>query len=163
MPVVSDTSPLMNLAIIGQLGLLHRQMGTVVIPLAVREELQLDSQLPGSDALRQAAEAGWLEVRSVQDATLAKALERQLDRGEAEAIALAVEIQAEWLLLDEREARRAAKALGLKVTGVIGVLLRAKQRGELLSVRLALEELQQRAGFRIGKELLDGVLRQASE
>jgi predicted nucleic acid-binding protein len=94
----------------------------------------------------------------VNNQPLVQLLRQTLDGGEAEAISLALELQAEWILLDERDGRKVAKSLGLQVTGVLGVLLRAKQSGELSSLQPVLEELTQNAGFRIAPELLDRVL-----
>lgn len=158
MPVVSNTSPLLNLAIIGQLPLLREQFGEVWIPVGVLEELRVEESLPGSAAVREALEKGWLRVEEVREQALARVLQRDLDRGEAEAIALAVQMQAEWTLLDEREGRRAAKSLGLKVVGVLGILLRARREGRLSSLRIAMEELRQRAGFRIRADLFSQLL-----
>lgn len=67
------------------------------------------------------------------------------------------------LLLDEREGRRVAKSLGLKVVGILGILLRARREGKLLSLRRAMEELQQEAGFRIGEDLFAQLLRESGE
>ncbi|MEA3345788.1 MAG: DUF3368 domain-containing protein [Chloroflexota bacterium] len=87
-----------------------------------------------------------------------RVLQRDLDKGNAEAIALALQVNAEWMLLDEREGRRVAKSLGLKVTGVLGILLRARREGKLPSLQEAIEELHEKAGFRISEELLAEVL-----
>ena len=62
------------------------------------------------------------------------------------------------ILLDERDGRKVAKSLGLQVTGVLGILLKAKQSGELSSLQPIVEELTQKAGFRIAPELLTRVL-----
>jgi len=113
MPVVSNTSPVLNVAIIGRLSLLRERFGEIWIPAAVLEELRVEEDLPGSQAVREAMEAEWLRVEEAKDQALAQVLQRDLDRGEAEAIALAVQVKAEWTLLDEREARRVAKSLGL--------------------------------------------------
>jgi predicted nucleic acid-binding protein len=163
MAAVSNPSPVLNLAIIGQLSLLHQQFGEVWIPAAVLEELRTEDELPGSQVVRKALEAGWLEVKEVKDQTLAQVLRRDLDSGEAEATVLAQETKARWVLLDERESRRVAKSLGLKVTGVLGVLLRAWHEGKLPSLRKAMDELRQRAGFRIGAELYSELLRESRE
>ena len=163
MPVVSNTSPVLNLAIIGQLALLRDQCGEVWIPPAVLEELRVEEDLPGSQSVREAMEAGWLQVKAVKDRALVQVLQRDLDKGEAEAIALAVQVGAECILLDEKEGRRAAKSLGLKVTGVLGILLRAWREGELPSLREAMAELHERAGFRIGAELAAALLRESGE
>lgn len=153
MLAVSNTSPLLNLAIIGHLSLLREQFSGVWIPLAVLEELRVKEDLPGSQAIREAIEAGWLRVEEAKDRPFVQVLQRDLDKGEAEAIVLAIQVKPEWLLMDEREGRRIAKSLGLKVTGVLGILLRAYREGKLLSMQEAMEALQEKAGFHIGAEL----------
>jgi uncharacterized protein len=142
MPVVSNTSPLLNLAVIGQLNLLRQQFNTIWMPGAVQDELRLDEELPGSSAIRQAIEEGWLLVKPVENAAFAQVLMRELDRGESEAIALAIERDASRILLDEREARRVAKGLNLSVTGVLGILLRAQEAQHLpVSIAAAIDAL----------------------
>lgn len=89
---------------------------------------------------------------------LAQLLKQTLDEGESEAIALAVELKAEWTLIDEREGRKVAKSLGLKITGVLGVLLRANQTGELELLQPTINDLITKAGFRIAPELLAQIL-----
>ncbi len=163
MPVVSNTSPVLNLAIIGQLSLLREQFGEIWIPAAVQEELRVEEDLPGSQAVRQALQAGWLRVEKVKDQVLVQVLQRDLDRGEAEAIVLAVRVKARQVLLDEREGRRIAKSLGLKVSGVLGILLRARREGRLSSLRGVIEELREKAGFHIRAELCAELIREAGE
>ncbi|MCR4408484.1 MAG: DUF3368 domain-containing protein [Anaerolineae bacterium] len=163
MPVVSNTSPVLNLAIIGQLSLLREQFGEIRIPTAVLRELRVEENLPGSRAVEEALEAGWLRVEEVRDQALFQVLQRDLDRGEAEAIALAVQVKAERVLLDEREGRRAAKSLGLKVTGILGILLRARREGRLASLQKAMDDLRELAGFRIGAGLYASLIRESGE
>ena len=163
MPVVSNTSPLLNLAIIGWLSLLRDQFGEIWIPPTVLEELRVQEELPGSQAMREALKAGWIQVQEVKDQALARILRRELDNGEAETIALAVQVKAEWILLDEREGRKAAKSLGLKVVGILGILLRAQREGRLPSIQKIINELREQAGFRIGVELAAALLRESGE
>ena len=106
---------------------------------------------------------GWLRVEEVKGRPFVQVLQRDLDKGEAEAIALALEVNAEWILLDEREGRRVAKSLGLRVTGVVGILLRAWREGKLPSLKGAIEELREKAGFHIGAELVADILRESQE
>jgi len=160
MPVVSNTSPILNLAIVNQLALLQQQFGEILIPNAVLDELKINEERPGSQSIREAISAGWIQVRQVSNEPLAQVLKQTLDKGEAEAIALSVELQANWTLLDEREGRKVAKSLGLKVTGILGVLLRAKQLGELESLQPVVDELLDKAGFRIAPNLLAQILTQ---
>ena len=157
MPVVSNTSPILNLAIVDQLVLLRRQFGEVLIPNAVLDELKVGEERPGSQSIREAISSGWIQTQEVSNQPLAQLLKQTLDRGEAEAIALAIELKANWTLLDEREGRKVAKSLGLNVTGV---LLRAKQIGELESLQPVIDDLINKAGFRIAPELLAQILTQ---
>jgi hypothetical protein len=160
MPVVSNTSPILNLAIVDQLELLRRQFGEILIPNTVLDELKVDEDRPGSQAIREAISSGWIQTQEVSNKPLAQLLKQTLDLGEAEAIALAVELQADWTLLDEREGRKVAKSLGLNVTGILGILLRAKQLDELESLQPVIDDLINKAGFRIAPELLTQILTQ---
>ena len=163
MLVVSSTSPLLNLAILDALDLLVQQFRTLLLPEAVFAELQIDSNLPGASSLQSAYQGGLFRVEPVTDRVRVRLLQRDLDAGEAEAIALALEKSADWLLLDERDGRRAAKALGLRVTGVLGILLKARLQGQLPSLRQAMDDLRNRAGFRISDALYGQLLIAAGE
>ena len=158
MPTVSDTSPLLNLAIIGRLELARAQFGSVVVPPAVAGEFRLEEGRPGSSALRRAVEDGWIAVEEPSDDPLIRTLRQDLDRGESEAITLAVEKEAGLILLDEREGRRRARAVGLEVTGALGILARADRQGELDSLSGALDRLEDEAGFWIGSALREQIL-----
>ena len=94
MPVISNTSPLLNLAIIDHLFLLPEQFGQIYIPPAVFTELKINQDLPGSRALEAAVNQGWLISQAVENTLLVNLLRRDLHQGESEAIALAVECSA---------------------------------------------------------------------
>lgn len=160
MLVVSNTSPILNLAIIDQLTLLHQQFNEILIPNAVLDELKVNEERPGSEAIREAISAGWIRPCEVINRPPVQLLKQTLDSGEAEAIVLAVELKPDWILLDEREGRKIAKGFGLKITGVLGVLVRAKQTGNLKSLQPVVENLMVKAGFRIAPELLEQILKQ---
>lgn len=153
MPVVSNTSPLLNLAIIDHLFLLPQQFGQVYIPSAVLSELKVNDNLPGSGALQTAVNDGWLILQTLENRALLSLLKQDLHQGESEAIALAVELSAEAILLDEKEARRAARALGLSVTGILGVLIRGRYEGSIPSIKTAIDRLQQEANFWVAPAL----------
>ena len=90
-------------------------------------------------------------------------LERDLDLGEAETIALALELGADLVLLDEKEGRHAAQRLGLRVLGVVGVLLEAKVSGNIDAVRPLLDGLRQTAGFYLSSPVYKHALSLAGE
>ncbi len=158
MPVVSNTSPILNLAIVGQLELMRQQFGQVLIPPAVLSELKVQEDRHGSLAIQSALKAGWIQMQEINSQNSLQLLQQTLDKGEAEAIALAIALQADWTLLDERDGRKVAKSLGLKVTGVLGILLRAKHKGELSSLPEVINALVTTAGFRIAPELLAKII-----
>lgn len=161
MIVVSDTSPLIALATIGKLDLLKQLYGEVLVPRAVHDEAaSVRPEAPGAMEVRSAS---WIHVRAVNDQLLVAALSLHLDVGEAEAIALAVESDADLLLMDERRGRLAAMRLGRRVVGVLGALVEAKQRNLITHVRPLLDTLATDAGFRISPELHARVLEAASE
>ncbi len=161
MIVVSDTSPIIGLAAVGHLDLLHELYGAILLPTAVLDELT--AVKPPAPALRELQSADWFQVVEVRESALIAALELGLDRGEAEAIALAVEREADLLLLDERKARAVARSLERPVIGVLGVLVEAKRRQLLPAVRPVLDELLTRAGFRISESLRSRVLQETGE
>lgn len=163
MPVVSNTSPIMNLAIIGELSLLRDQFGEVLIPGAVLEELRVEENLPGSLSVRDALKAGWIRIEAVKLDPLVRAMERDLDKGEAEAIALAIQVNADWVLMDERDGRKAAKSMKLKVVGVLGILLKAQRERRLRSLKQAMDRLREKAGFYVRADLYSAIIRKGEE
>ena len=105
------------------------------------------------------AEADWITVHDVTALDIVRLLQPELDtEGETEAIALAHQLGAKIVLLDERDARRAAKRLGLHALGTIGVLIWGKQTGKLASLRDALDALQSQASY----FLADGFMRDST-
>lgn len=140
MIAVSDSTPLIALASVGRLDLLRALFGAVLIPEAVRREVvEVDADRPGAAEVLAAA---WIRTSHVHDAELVALLSERLDPGEAEAIALAVERGAALVLLDERLGRQQARDQGLEVTGTLGLLVSAKERGHLKAVRPVLEALE---------------------
>ena len=149
---VSNTSPLTNLAAIGHFDLLRQLYGGLLVAEAVWAELNAGGRAwPGRDEV---AAADWIERRAAQNRPLVTALRERLDPGEAETIALAVECRPPFVLLDEREGRRAAHRFGLKTVGVVGVLLEAKARGAIAEVGPLLERLRQEAGFYLSDRVI---------
>jgi len=150
--VISNTSPLTNLAAIGQFDLLRSLYGQLRIAEAVWDELNAGGRAwPGREEV---AAADWIERRAVQNRPLAMALRERLDPGEAETLALAVECSPPFVLMDEKEGRRSAQRFGLKTVGVVGVLIEAKSRGLIAEVGPLLERLRQDAGFYLSDRVI---------
>lgn len=153
MLVVSNTSPVSNLAVIGQLALLRDQFGTIIIPDVVEEELGRLSHPSAGREIVQAMSEGWLIPMAVPaQAPIPLALQK-LDAGESAAIRLALELSANRLLIDESDGRAVASSLNIAITGVVGVLLEAKRRGMLASVKAELHRLRIDARFFIARGL----------
>jgi len=154
--VISDSSTLIHLAAIGRLALLEQFFKRVTVPPAVwREVVEQGRGRAGAMEVEQARRTGWIEVSAPVDVALLRLLQRDLDDGESEVIALAVEQRASLVLLDESDARRTAALYGLSKTGVIGLLIGAKQEGYIGSLKTELDNLSRQGGFRIGKRLYD--------
>jgi hypothetical protein len=105
----------------------------------------------------------FVRVQAVQDAAHLAKLLRRLDQGEAEAIVLAQEMRADYLLMDEIAGRRVALQEGLRVVGLIGVIQEAKRQRMIESVGQLLAALEEQAGFYVSAELKAQALREAGE
>ncbi len=157
--VISNTSPLQYLHQLGLLDLLHRLVGSVVVPDAVVSELEAGRNLGVS--LPRLEELAWVEVRTPEGANMLP-LVRDLGAGEAGALALALERSRAVVLLDDRLARRVATSLGIPIRGTVGLLLDFKRRGLIEHVAPTLNELD-RLHFRLSDETRAAVLRSAGE
>jgi uncharacterized protein len=129
--VVADTSPLIALHQIGQLQLLERLFGEVLVPPAVAREAA--PSLPEPPA--------WIRTVTPTQPIGSEVLRASLGPGESEALSLALELRADIVILDDRQARRLASGLGLHVAGTGGILLRAKRAGFIPAVRPLVEQL----------------------
>ncbi len=147
--VISDTSCLILLQKIGQLNLLPKLYSQILITPLIEKEF-------GSDLPKE------IRVREPLDLNLFRTLSQFVDAGEASAIALAFESENSVLVLDDRKARKFASSLGLKLTGTLGILVKAKQLGFLSSMKQTLEDLK-KTDFRISQSIIDRILKEAGE
>jgi len=153
MIVVSDTSAITALLQVDRAALLQQLYGEVLIPEAVRDELQRTH----------AALPPFVRCQHVLDAAHVQRLLGELDIGEAEAIVLAKESRADVLLIDDLEGRRVARREGVPFIGLLGVLVQAKQMGHIPSVRQLTAELERLAGFHLSAEVKEVAFRKAGE
>lgn len=160
MTVISNATPLINFAAINRLDILKAVFEKIIIPQAVYEETTLSS-FPHSQLIIQATQSNWLNVYNV---TLKmNNLSSNLDRGEQEVIALAIERNNYKVLLDEKEARQIAKELKLQIIGTLGVLLLAKKKQVVPTIRPLLDNMINVAQYWVSESLYQQVLKQAGE
>lgn len=157
--VIVNATPIISLVLIGQLELLRLLYGKILIPPAVQTEV-LTGGVKNIGVV-ELQKSNWIQFVPLQDPRRADLLS-DLDRGEAEVIALAQELNADLIIIDERLARRHAKRLGLTLTGTLGVLLRAKEKGFVPAVKPLVYSLQQN-GIWLGEAVVAEVLKLAGE
>ena len=147
--VISNSSCLITLDNIGMMFILRELYGRIYITEEVFDEFGRSL-------------ADWIEIKEVSDRKYLQMLNNLIDLGEASTIALSLEIEDSLMILDDRKARKVAQNLDLKFTGLLGVILKAKQEGIINSVRAVLEKLKS-AKFRISEAMEKEVLRLADE
>lgn len=147
--IISDTSCFIILSKIGELELLHKLYGQITTTLEIAEEF--GETLPN-----------WIIIEKASDQGRQRILQMQIDKGESSAIALALEIPDCTLILDDYKARRVAKNLGLNYTGTIGIIIKAKLIGKIVSIKPYLEKIKE-TNFRISAEIELQALKEAGE
>lgn len=158
--VVSDTSAIAAFVHLGLDHVLKSLFSQVYIPPAVADELKNPR---GVRPVVDVAQFDFIRVRQPSDRARVQRLREELDAGESEAIVLAIELAADWILIDEQAGRRAAIALGLHTTGVCGILVRGKRAGLVQSVYPLVKRLIREIDFRISPTLLAQILTVAGE
>lgn len=160
MIVIADTGPINYLVRIGEIEVLPRLYGRIVVPPSVRRELEAAG---APTAVRQwmAAPPQWLEVRAPRLRPDAELIGANLDAGERDAILLAQEFGADEIIIDDLAGRREAERRRLHFTGTLGVLRIASKR-RLLDFRSALHALR-RTNFHVSQTLLDRLLAEADD
>lgn len=162
MRAVTNSSVLIALSTIGQLSLLQQRFPDgVLLPQAVWTEVVETGE--GQPGAQDVALASWLTVCQVTNQTLISLLRIELDEGEAEAIALFSENPVDAILLDEKNARRVARQMGLPALGTVGILIWAKQNGLIVSLKEQLDALQNQGKFRLSQLLYQEALSRVGE
>jgi predicted nucleic acid-binding protein len=157
---VCNSSPLIHLARIGELEILRDLFEEVLVPEAVYRECVIDGG--ERDDASKIKTASWIRIIRIKNIELKKALNTSLDEGESEAIVLALQEKADLILLDDYDAREFARIYGFEITGLIGILLKAKYMGRISSLSDILENLKE-TGFWLNEDLRSQILRDAGE
>lgn len=158
--IVVNSTPLIILSGIGKLELLHSLYGEVTVPEAVYREVTAKED---SACVQVTAAREWIHVKTISDISEKKMYKAKLHDGEVEVMILAQEGEgADLVIMDDNAAKKTAKYLGLKVTGTMGVLLKAKKLGYLSEVRPILEEMKKN-GFYVSHVVEKMVLDNAGE
>ncbi|MCW1926136.1 DUF3368 domain-containing protein [Luteolibacter arcticus] len=160
--VVSDTSPLSAMTKVGWLVWLRERWETVIVPDGVWKELIEIGDDAAWNSLEEARAAGWLQVTEAPATPPPRECEK-LHAGETEAILLALSRNAEWLIVDDGDARRVAKELGLRIIGVIGMIVWAKRRGKISRALEAIADLRRVARFRVSDHIVAAIGRDLGE
>lgn len=155
MTVISDTGPLIYLVRIGHISLLKDKFGSITIPEEVYREICVKGRSkPGAKEIEQAE---WIKTKEVNDKDLVNLLRMELDRGEAEVIALAKQVDAERVVIDEKIPREKLKSMDFKVVGTVGLLVWASQNDVISNLKDSLDELRDK-GMWISDELYNKAL-----
>ncbi len=160
MIVIADSSPLILLARIEQLWLLHALFSKVVVPTAVYAETVGQGELrPGAAEI---ASVDWISVEQVTDILAVRMLRQQIGPGESEAIVLALQVDADILLIDDAKGRRIAESYGVTAVGTIGILIEAKRFNLIPTVKPSLMAVRE-VGLRMDTQLYEHALRLSGE
>jgi len=157
--IVVNTSPWISLSICGQVLLLEKLYHDVYIPMGVRDEIVAGGR--EGIGIRELERSAWLKIERIQDIEKVKLL-HELEQGEAEVIVLAKEKEINCVMIDEKVARMQARVLGLNVIGTLGLLLKAKKKGLLSSIKPTINRLLN-SGIWIREDIARGVLKEAGE
>ncbi|MBE9233245.1 DUF3368 domain-containing protein [Cuspidothrix issatschenkoi LEGE 03284] len=164
MIIVSDTSPITNLAAIGQLDLLRQLYSRVIIPEAVYNEMvNINKIVPGAVEVQTLS---WIQTQTVINSLQVTEIQENnesIHLGEAEAIILSLEMKADLLLMDERRGRIVATNYGINITGLLGVLIQAKKQGLIPAIKPLIDQLTTQANFRVSPQLYTVVLQASNE
>lgn len=147
--IIADTSCLIILEKIDELELLNKLFGEIIITTEIAAEF--NKELPT-----------WLVVRETGNKNYQRILEASLDKGEASAIAYAIEQDDCLLIIDDYKGRKYAKQLGIKITGTLGVIIDAKLSSRIESIKPILEKIR-KTDFRLSDQLEDYALKKSNE
>lgn len=155
MIVISDTTAISNLIQIQEFELLKKLYQEIIIPERVYEELRILAEF--DIQIEEPLKAEWIDIKEVKSQELIDQFRKKLDQGEAESIALAIEMQADYLLIDEKEGRKIARENQLEIVGTLGILINGKKSGLIESIVEKMDDLR-KIGFWISDSLYQEII-----
>ena len=158
--VVVNTTPLIALSHVGQLDILKKLYGEIIIPKAVYRELSAKTESICKKAVDRSLE--WIRVENIKNQMAKTMYKTQLHDGEVEVMILSKEIAADVVIIDDANAKKHAKYLGLPVTGTLGVLIKAKREGLINELKPILYQMTEN-GIYISQSLIELCLKQVGE
>ena len=158
--VVVNTTPLIALSHVGQLDILKKLYGGIIIPKAVYRELSVKTESTCKKAVDRSLE--WIRVENIKNQMAKTMYKTQLHDGEVEVMILSKEIAADVVIIDDSNAKKHAKYLGLPVTGTLGVLIKAKREGLINELKPILYQMTEN-GIYISQSLIELCLKQVGE
>lgn len=161
MDVIVNATPLINFASINRLDILKSLFGKIIVPSQVWDEVVTKASEYETSKVIESAD--FITIKNVKDKILYKTLLMDINKGEAEAIVLALEIKASLVVLDEKEARDFAEYYGLNFTGTVGCLLKAKQKGIIKNLKSVLDDIITKGNFWLSDDVYKKVLELAKE
>jgi predicted nucleic acid-binding protein len=156
--IISNTTPIITLLTISKLELLRDIYSKIIIPEGVFQEIE---EGKNKHFYKDLSRIDWIEIKSITDKKTLKYI-NDLDKGEAEVIVLANEIKADLVIIDEKAGREYAEHFGLKLTGTIGILLKAKQIGLIDKIQPLLTIMREN-GIWLNQKFINQVLKIANE
>ncbi len=158
--VVLNTSPIIYLSSIGEIGILRKLFREVLIPEAVKREIISGGK--GVFGFKEVNEETWIKTKKIRNEAAKKYLLTDLDEGEAEVIVLAEEAKANLIIIDDRLGRKFAKIRGYHVIGTLRLLMIAKDKRIIPEVKQRIERLKA-SGFWISEDVFNTILKQTGE
>jgi len=156
--IISNTTPIITLLTISKLELLRNIYGKIIIPEGVYQEIE---EGKSKNFYKDLSKIDWIEIKSIADKEPLKYIS-DLDKGEAEVIVLANEINADLVIIDEKAGREYAEHFGIKLTGTIGILLKAKQLDLINKIEPLLKTMKEN-GIWLSQKFINHVLKIANE
>lgn len=158
--VVVNTTPLIALSHVEQLDVLKKLYGRIIIPEAVYRELSVKTESVSKRAIDSSLD--WIQIENIQNQMAKTFYKTQLHEGEVEVMILSKEIGADIVIIDDANAKKHAKYLELPVTGTLGVLIKAKQKGYIDELKPILKRMVEN-GIYISNNLIELCLKQVGE